>query len=1090
MFDLPTILNDDRLAGLVNTIGDPGSVTHATGLWGSSAALATARIAHKSQRPMLFVTAHLEEADDARDDLEFFLGRDGDVFPAWEALPGEGTARGEIDVERLRLCTRLRQLETGSSTPHPVIVTPIQALMQPVPTGETLAANTLHLATGTNIASTITPQALVSWAVERGFERLPLVESPGDIAQRGDIVDLFIPGEPQPHRIQFFDDAIESIRRFDVSTQRSLEDATTLDITVLKAGSVPPANQASDLFEYLPADTIIVLDGPTEIQEMGTTIRSRLGNTDRLFRVQDVLARCERFTQVYISPLATPQAPTDRAFHFDVTSVSRFEGDAAEAVAELCRAAKHHTVYVVCDNDGECQRLREMIRENAPEAADLIHTPIGVIHRGFEWSSAGTIVVAHHEIFHRTRQRRRLRRVHAARPLETWTDLKPGDLVVHVIHGIAAFRGLEKIDKGKSGAKEEFLTLEFSDGARVHVPSSQIDLVQKYIGAAGHKPRLSTLGGKRWAKMKEQVSDAVSDMAETMLRVQARRANATRPSYPDDTLWQREFEASFLYEETEDQLQVASEIRDDLTGSKPMDRLICGDVGYGKTELAMRAAFKVVEFGRQVAVLVPTTVLAEQHYATFRERMADYPFSIGCLSRFRSGKEQKAIIDQAKKGQIDIVIGTHRILSKDVAFKNLGLLVIDEEQRFGVEHKERLKTMRHSVDVLTLSATPIPRTLHMSLVGVRDISSLQTPPVDRRSIATQVRPFDEKLIRQAILREMNRDGQVYFVHNFVQSIAATADAIKQIVPEARVIFGHGQMKDGELEKVMQQFVRREADVLVATTIIESGIDIPSANTIFINRADRFGLADMHQLRGRVGRSQHRAYCYLLLSPDRHMTPKAQKRIKTIEEFSELGAGFRIAMRDLEIRGAGSLLGKEQSGHIASVGYELYCQLLEQTVRRLRNEPDPTPPKVQLDLDVAGHIPSHYIAAERSRIEIYRRVVACRTLNDLSILRKDLEDAFGAFPKRVERLLELSEIRVLARRFKIGSISRHGPDIVFAINSVAEAEPAFVDAPGSVRMPDDKTIYLRLPPAYLEPETLLAVLRKMLQRDPKRAILNT
>jgi len=462
--------------------------------------------------------------------------------------------------------------------------------------------------------------------------------------------------------------------------------------------------------------------------------------------------------------------------------------------------------------------------------------------------------------------------------------------------------------------------------------------------------------------------------------------------------------------------------------------------------------------------------------------MADYPFSVGCLSRFRSPSEQRTILEMAKKGQIDIVIGTHRLFSKDVAFANLGLLIIDEEQRFGVEHKEKLKAMRETVDVLTLSATPIPRTLHMSLVGLRDISSLQTPPVDRRSIATQVRMFDEQLIRSAILREMNRDGQVYFVHNFVRSIQSMADTVQRIVPEARVVFGHGQMKDGELEKVMQKFVRREADVLVATTIIESGIDIPTANTIFINRADRFGLADLHQLRGRGGRSHHRADCYLLLPPERRLTAKAAKRVKTIEEFSELGAGFRIAMRDLEIRGAGNLLGREQSGHIAAVGYELYCQLLEQTVRRLRNEPDPTPPKVHLDLDVVAHIPPHYIAADRARIEVYRRIVACRSLEDLARLQRDMEDAFGPLPQQVARLLDLAELRVLARRFGISSISRQPPDIVFTIESVATAEPAFVNAPGTVRMPDDKTIHLRLPPAYLEAGTLPAILRKMLSTD--------
>jgi transcription-repair coupling factor (superfamily II helicase) len=613
--------------------------------------------------------------------------------------------------------------------------------------------------------------------------------------------------------------------------------------------------------------------------------------------------------------------------------------------------------------------------------------------------------------------------------------------------------------------------------------------VQKYIGAAGRRPELSKLGGRRWAKTKEQVADAVSELAESLLRIQALRDEAAGTAFPADTEWQREFEASFLYEETEDQLIVAKDIREDLMRRRPMDRLVCGDVGYGKTELAMRAAFKVVEYGRQVAVLVPTTVLAEQHYSTFRERMAEYPFVVGCLSRFRSSSEQRKIIEALKKGQCDIVIGTHRLLSKDVSFANLGLVVIDEEQRFGVEHKERLKAMRETVEVLTLTATPIPRTMHMSLMGIRDISSLQTPPVDRRAIATQVRPFAAELIRDAIIREMNRDGQVYFVHNYVRSIAGVADRVRQIVPEARVLYAHGQMRDEELEAVMHRFVQREADVLVTTTIIESGIDIPSVNTIFINRAERFGLADLHQLRGRVGRSNHRAFCYLLLSPDHPPTSKAAKRLKTVEEFSELGAGFRIAMRDLEIRGAGNLLGREQSGHIAAVGYEMYCRLLERTVRRLKNEPDPTPPPVQVDLDVAAHIPRHYVPADRSRIEIYRRIAACRAEADLAQLERDLIDAFGPFPEEVSRLLQLAEIRVGARRFSVKSITLRPPDVVFVIDHLPSAEPLFTEAPGSVRMPDARTIHLRMPPAYLESPTLLTVLRNMMKKAGGRVETN-
>ncbi len=1081
---IPSIAADQRLSRLRDRVSRGGGVVHACGLWGSSAPMATAMVASRSSRVHLYITAHLEEADDARDDLELFLGHSCELFPAWEALPGEGASSGEIEAERLRLCALF--LRGGPQTPT-VLVAPIQALMQPVPTPQTLARHTLTVRVGAAARGEAarTPESVVEWAIDHGFSRLDLVESPGDVARRGDIVDLFAFGESTPYRIQFNEEHVESIRRFDVSTQRSIESLEEISLSAMPPHVAGASEAQTNLFAYMPADGVVVLDAPVEIQEMGRIIRSRLADPQQVFDVDQVLAGCASFTQVHLSRFGASGVSGEDVFEFDVSSLARFEGGSTDAVAELIRLARDHQVHVVCDNEGERQRLADLLAEQDSPVSSRVHLSIGVMHRGFVWNPTKTAVIGHHEVFQRHRQRRRIRRHEAGRPLETWTDLRPGELVVHVLHGIGVYRGLQKMRKGDSAQQEEFLTLEFADGAIVHVPTSQIDLVQKYIGAAGRKPQLSTLGGKRWSKTKEKVAESVSELAETMLRLQAVRSQAVGTAYPDDTQWQREFEASFLYEETEDQLMVATEIRDDLTRVRPMDRLICGDVGYGKTELAMRAAFKVVEYGRQVAVLVPTTVLAEQHYETFRERMADYPFAVGCLSRFRTGAEQKAIIEKAKKGQVDIVIGTHRLLSKDVSFANLGLVVIDEEQRFGVEHKDRLRAMRATVDVLTLTATPIPRTLHMSLMGIRDISSLQTPPVDRRAIATQVRPFDRSLIRDAILREMNRDGQVYFVHNFVHSIRAMAETIAQIVPEARIVYGHGQMKDEELEAVMHRFVRKEADVLVATTIIESGIDIPSVNTIFINRAERFGLADLHQLRGRVGRSSHRAYCYLLLSPDRAPTSKAAKRLKTIEEFSELGAGFRIAMRDLEIRGAGNLLGREQSGHIAAVGYEMYCRLLEQTVRRLKNEPDPSPPPVHIDLDVAAHVPANYVASDRSRIEVYRRIVSCRTAADLTQLEKDLADAFGPLPREVQHLLGMAEIRVLARRFGVNSISLRPPDVIFAVDQLATVQPVFEGAPGTVRTPDARTIHWRLPPAYLEPSSLIPVLRRILERAVSR-----
>jgi transcription-repair coupling factor (superfamily II helicase) len=518
-----------------------------------------------------------------------------------------------------------------------------------------------------------------------------------------------------------------------------------------------------------------------------------------------------------------------------------------------------------------------------------------------------------------------------------------------------------------------------------------------------------------------------------------------------------------------------------------MDRLLCGDVGYGKTELAMRAAFKAMEYGRQVAVLVPTTVLAEQHYRSFRERMASYPFVVDSISRFKTTKQQKETVTKLAKGEIDLLIGTHRLISKDVKFSDLGLVVIDEEQRFGVTHKERLKQMRKTVDVLTMSATPIPRTLHMSMVGLRDISSLTTAPQDRRSVVTEVMPFDRQRVKLAILRELQREGQVYFVHNRVHSILEMAEEIQQLVPDARLLVGHGQMAEGELEDVMMKFIRHEADVLVCTTIIESGLDIPNANTIIINNADRFGLSELHQLRGRVGRWKHRAYCYLLLPPDRPVTPVAAKRLKAIEEYSHLGAGFKIAMRDLEIRGAGNILGPEQSGHIAAVGYEMYCQLLEEATRQIKNAPKEARPESHVDIGISAYIPKQYIPGDRQRMDVYRRLTRCTSLEMLAGVEQDVQDAFGEPPRQAIVLFALTELRLLSAIFGIESIIKKEPDVVLTVRDASKAQVALTGAPGSLRVIDEKTVYLRMPPTYLEPETCLMVLKNLLRAAYDRQV---
>jgi transcription-repair coupling factor (superfamily II helicase) len=512
-----------------------------------------------------------------------------------------------------------------------------------------------------------------------------------------------------------------------------------------------------------------------------------------------------------------------------------------------------------------------------------------------------------------------------------------------------------------------------------------------------------------------------------------------------------------------------------------MDRLLCGDVGYGKTELAMRAAFKACEFGKQVAVLVPTTVLAEQHYRSFRERMADYPFIIESISRFKSTREAKDIVKRAAAGEVDILIGTHRLISKDVKFADLGLVVIDEEQRFGVTHKERLKQMRKTVDVLTMSATPIPRTLHMSMLGLRDISSLTTAPQDRRSVVTEVMSYDKGRVKMALLRELQREGQVYFVHNRVHNIIEVADEIQQMVPDARVLIGHGQMGEGQLEDVMLKFIRHEADILVCTTIIESGLDIPNANTIIINSADRFGLSELHQLRGRVGRWKHRAYCYLLLPPDRPVTPVAAKRLKAIEEYSHLGAGFKIAMRDLEIRGAGNILGPEQSGHIATVGYEMYCQLLEECVRQLKNEKKPVTPEAHVDIGVSAFIPKTWIEADRQRMDVYRRLTRCTSIDMLNLLEADLKDAFGDPPRQAVVLMAMTELRLLSGHYGIESIIKKDPDVVLTVTDAMKAQVALVGAPGRISVIDEKTIYLRMPAGFMESDALLMTLKNLMRQ---------
>jgi transcription-repair coupling factor (superfamily II helicase) len=623
------------------------------------------------------------------------------------------------------------------------------------------------------------------------------------------------------------------------------------------------------------------------------------------------------------------------------------------------------------------------------------------------------------------------------------------------------------------------LELEFSGQTKLFVPVTKIGLVQKYVGGSKSRPTLAKIGGRLWNHQKERVEAAVHDMAAEMLELQAARGARPGISFPNDTEWQREFDASFPYSETNDQLVTIEAIKRDMTQPRPMDRLLCGDVGYGKTEVAMRAAFKAVDAGYQVAVLVPTTILCEQHHRTFSARMAEFPFSIASLSRFCTRKQQLETLARIEEGSVDIVIGTHRLAQHDVRFRNLGLIIIDEEQRFGVEVKERLKALRQIVDVLTMTATPIPRTLHMGLLGVRDISNLETPPADRLAVETRVARFDADLIRHSVLRELNRGGQIFFVHNRIEDIQVVAKRLRQIVPEASIAIAHGQMPEDELEQKMLEFIDRKHDILLATTIIESGLDIPNANTIFIDEADRYGLADLHQLRGRVGRYKHRAYCCLLIDPNKNLSPSAAKRLRAIEEFSDMGAGFAIAMRDLEIRGAGNILGTEQSGHIAVVGYELYCQLLEQAVGRLKQTPPKTSIEVDVDLPGEGYIPRSYVPDMRLKIDLYRRLARVASSSELADFVVELNDRFGDPPPLVQHMLSLAEVRIAAHRWGISTIHLEEPYAVFQYTSGRKIRQLAEASRGKLRIVDAHSAYLPLESGVGEPAAIFEEVKRLL-----------
>ncbi|MBR4834078.1 MAG: transcription-repair coupling factor, partial [Thermoguttaceae bacterium] len=711
-------------------------------------------------------------------------------------------------------------------------------------------------------------------------------------------------------------------------------------------------------------------------------------------------------------------------FDVDFGSVERFQGDATQVEAALNRSPEEESISIVCASEAEARRLRETFRASVPLREGRLRFLVGSLSNGFEWKEANAALIGAEQLFGRSIARRSTggaRKKALSKTIDSFMELTPGDLVIHTERGIARYLGVETIDKANQ--REDHLKLEFADSAYLYVPASRVGKIHRYVGPGGSRtaPALAKLRGSNWEKQKKAAQEGVWELASEMLNLQAARDSLEGVAFPADGPWQRDFESLFPYRETDDQLAAIEAVKRDMERPRPMDRLLCGDVGFGKTEVALRAAFKAVEAGYQVAVLVPTTVLAEQHYRVFSERTAAFPVTVARLSRFVSKKEQKETLEKLKSGAVDVVIGTHRVAQKDVEFRKLGLVIIDEEQKFGVKDKEKLKELRNLVDVLTMTATPIPRTLHLSLVGIRDVSNLETPPADRLPVETRVSRFNPETVRKAILRELNRGGQTFYLHNRVSDIEEVADRLRKIVPEARIRVGHARMASGELEEIMRDFVMRRFDVLVCTTIIESGVDVPNANTIFVDQAHKFGLAELHQIRGRVGREKKQAYCYLTLDANQTLTRDATRRLQAIEEYDRLGSGFHIAMKDLEIRGAGNILGTKQSGHVALVGYEMYCEFLEAAVRAMKNEPQKMKVEVEVDLPGTAILPNDYVADSRTKIDFYRRFDRVATIPEAVDVRNELRDRFGPLPPEAERLFVLAQIRIKAFDYRVRKV---------------------------------------------------------------------
>jgi transcription-repair coupling factor (superfamily II helicase) len=1021
----------------------------ASGLAGSSVMVMLAALHRvRPERIWLLVAGGPEDAEQATSDLEALLG-EADVFlyPQRESLPyEEGEPHLEIGGARVEA---LEALLSGRAR---VMVTTARAMQELSPAVDGLRDLRLEIKAG----DTLKLPELSARLEDMGFERVATVEEVGQFALRGGIVDVFGFGTPEPARIELLGDEVESIRFFDILTQLSVRAVDHLQLLPVDLKSVdgmgdgrspssasaePPASTESppsspapsadgerrSLLDYVPEDTVVVhLHGTGTRQELERTwaevvrlheSESKRGTKpetpERLFFPPPVAERrLDAFPQLYIDD--SGNAPLQSVARFRALPPEPIDRDMGR-LGEVLKAGagRGERTLILCDNQGQLERLQELLDDL--KVARTVELGIGSLGGGFVLADAepATRVLTDHEIFRRSRRIRRRRRFRGGAALESVAALKPGDYVVHMDHGIGQFRRMERVRLGE----EEFETLviEYAGGELLRVPVHRVDLIERFVADAdgddAPPPKVHRIGGKEWSRAKGKTQKAIQEMTAELLELYAARQAEKGYAYSSDTRWQREMESAFLFEDTPDQRQATEDVKRDMESERPMDRLICGDVGYGKTEIAIRAAFKAVQDGKQVAVLVPTTILAEQHLHTFAERLADFPVKIEALSRFRTAKEQSRVLERLAAGEVDIVVGTHRVLSPDVKFKDLGLIVVDEEQRFGVKHKEWLKQLRRTVDVLTLTATPIPRTLHFSLLGLRDMTLIQTPPRDRQPVITHVLPWTDAILEDAIRREIDRGGQVFFVHNRVETIGAVAQKVQKLVPDAGIGVAHGQMREKELEHVMTSFIEGELDVLVATAIIESGLDVPRANTLIVNRADYFGLSQLYQIRGRVGRSHHRAYCYLLV-PD-EIQEDAEKRLRVLEHYTELGSGYRIALKDLELRGAGNILGQQQSGFVHAVGLDTYLRLMEETIKQMKGDGKaPVKKLAEASVDGTALIPDWYVPDEAQKLNFYRRLSREESITGIDAVRRELRDRYGPMPEEVETLLGTAALRLV------------------------------------------------------------------------------